>query len=236
LISAGEWPNVDAALQEYEKAALPLFKTRFAKAMDVQKAQELWQAEYTRMTAEGDANNVKMGLRYQEMMREPQEALGEASRSLSTLNRSTIDSIAAMLSGEAGGSLRAEYNRRAFPNVYGDEGAMDVPLTRARALPDLTDEQARQLTDLAAQYHPAYAVLCEDMIKSSSGRSNMWATIDEDNADEWQQREEALAKLRFDRSELNARAAGQLKAILTEDQLKRIGGLPNVERPTEFDF
>ena len=76
------------------------------------------------------------------------------------------------------------------------------------------------------------------MVTTSAGyQRGMWmASVDDESVDDWQKREETLAKLRFDRSELNARAASQVKSILTEDQLKRLGGLPTIAESGDFDF
>ena len=237
-VPADQWKTIDAELEKYEQAALPLFKDRYARSLESQKVQELWQAEITRAQAAGDMNNVKLGMRYQEMMRHPQEALGKASEAVGALNRKTMDAIVALLPSEAGGTLRSEYNRRAYPGVYNDEGCVEKHLDRARALTDLSPEQAQQLADTAAAYYPAYASICEQMVTTSAGyQRGMWmASVDEDNMNDWQKREETLAKLRFDRSELNARAASQVKSILTEDQLKRLGGLPTIAESGEFDF
>ncbi len=239
LFNADQWAPIDEELFRYEKAVVPMFQKRFERTMDVQKAQELWQAEAARLRAAGDESAMRTaGMRYGEIMREPQRALAEVALELSAFNRQSMARIAALAEGEAGHTLRAAYNRAAHPAVYSDGGSMDKPLRLARALPDLTPEQSRQLSDLAAQYHPAYAAVCERMIEANAGTgyAQMWASPDESNAEDWQKHEESLAKLRFDRSELNARAAGSLRAILNEDQLKRIGGLPKISTPGEFDF
>ena len=49
---------------------------------------------------------------------------------------------------------------------------------------------------------------------------------DPEDVEKWQAREEAMEKLRFDRSELNSRGAQKLKGILNSEQLALIGGLP----------
>jgi hypothetical protein len=172
------------------------------------------------------------------MMREPQRALAEAGEAVATLNRTTLRAIIALLPSSAAGTLQAEYNRKAFPGVYNDEGCVEQHLERARALTDLSPEQAQQLADAAAAYYPAYSAICDEMVKSSEGfQRNAWmASVDEDSIGDWQKREEAMAKLRFDRAELNARAASQIKSILSEDQLKRLGGLPSIEETRDFDF
>ena len=239
MVPPEQWKSIDAELEKYEQAALPLFKDRYARSLDAQKVQEQWQAEITRAQAAGDMNNVKLGMRYQEMMREPQEALGKASDAVGSLNRKTMDSIIALLPSEASGTLRSEYNRRAYPGVYNDDGCVEKHLDRARALTDLSPEQAQQLADAAAAYYPAYSSICQEMVTTSAGsQRNPWmaGVADEEGAKEWQKREETLARLRFDRSELNARAASQIKSILTEEQLKRLGGLPNIGEQRDFDF
>lgn len=238
LIPDDQRTAVLAALEKYEQELLPLFKQRYSKSLEAQKVQELWSAEMTRAQAEGESNNVAMGMKYQQMMKEPQTALAQASEAVAKLNRETLAKLMDMLPAEAGHDLRGEYNRRAFPNVYNDPGAVDKQIDRARALHELNGEQTLQLGELAANYHPAYSALCDEMVKASEGenRNPYLATVDADNMDDWQKREETLAKLRFDRSELNARAASQLRTILTEDQLKAIGGLPVVdETNNRFD-
>lgn len=236
-VPESERASLDVEMIKYEQALLPLLKERYARSLETQKVQELWQAEITRAQAEGDANNIKLGLRYQELMREPQRALADASEAVAKLNRTTIDAVCAMLSPEASQSLRREYNRWAFPNVYGDTGAMDKYLSRAAALPDLTPDQAQRLGETAASYLPAYAAVCEEMVAASSGpqRNPYLATIEEEEVDDWQRREETLSKLRFDRAELNSRAASQVREILSEDQVKRLGPPPVSDQEKQWD-
>lgn len=231
LIPADQRAAVDELMAKYEQDLLPLFKKRYAKSLEAQKVQELWSAEMTRSQAEGDGNAVAMGMKYQQMMKEPQTGLAEANEAVGVLNRETISALVAMLPSDAANELRANYNRRAFPSVYNDTGAVSRHIDRARSLHDLNQEQTQQLGELAMNYLPAYAALCDELVKSSEGgnRNPYMATVDADNIEDWQKREEALSKLRFDRSELNARAASELRTILSEDQLKAIGGLPVVE-------
>jgi hypothetical protein len=199
--------------------------------MDAQKVQETWSAEMNRAQQDGDNNAIALGMRYQQMMQGPQKALSDANAALADLNRATLTNVLAALPPDHANRIRRAYNLRAFPNVYTDPGALEQCLDRARALNDLTDDQARRLSDLAAEYHPAYTSFCDQMVEASKGmeRDNYFAMSDPEQVEQWRKREEAMARLGFDRSELNARTAGRIKDILTEDQLKRIGGLPRVE-------
>ncbi len=233
-LSADSFTIADVEVFKWEQAVIPLMRERYARSMEAQKVQEIWSAEMTRANQENDGNKsnaIALGMKYQEMMRGPQQALGDANAALAELNRATLAAILAALPSDAASSLRRNYNLRAFPNVFSDPGALEQHIERARALPDLTDEQSRRLSDLAAEYHPAYAALCDEMVNASTGmeRDNWMAMTDPKQVEEWRKREEALARLGFDRSELNARSASKLKDILTEDQLKRMGGLPKIE-------
>jgi DNA mismatch repair ATPase MutL len=103
-------------------------------------------------------------------------------------------------------------------------------------LGDLTDEQRRIVTDLIAEYRPAYETLCEQMVSHTSTQPNINRAFGWEG-EEWQkmqEQQEVMEKMRFDRNELNQRAVASLKAALTEDQIKRIGGLPEPDDDEGF--
>jgi hypothetical protein len=244
-LSAEALAAADAEVGKWEQAALPILRDRHSRSMEAQKVQEVWSAEMNRANqaggeegGEGNSNAIAMSMKYQEMMRDPQKALTDANVALADLNRTTLQTILAALPAETANRVRRDYNKRAFPNVYSDAAVLDQHLERARRLPDLTDDQSRRLADLAAEYHPAYTALCEQMVEASAGmeRDNWMAMTDSEDMDAWRKRQETLAKLTFDRNELNARGAGTLRAVLTEDQIKRIGGLPKIEDENEFGW
>jgi hypothetical protein len=229
-IAADSFAAVDAEVFKWEQAAVPLMRERYLRSMEAQKVQEIWSAEMTRASQEG-SNAMALSMKYQEMMRAPQKALSDANVALADHTRASIAAILAALPAADANRVRRNYNLRAFPNVFSDGGALEQTFERALALHDLTDDQRRRLSDLAAEYHPAYAGFCEQMVEASKGmeRDNWMAMSDPETATDWRKRQETMARLTFDRSELNARSAGRIKDILTLDQLKSIGGLPKVE-------
>ena len=151
---------------------------------------------------------------------------------LRELNRETIDRLVTALDTGKAGLLRRAYAKKAFPSVYNDPASVEDHLTRALSLGDLTSEQRNRLNEIAADYRPAYEQLSQKLIELG-GLEPRWGMADEDF--DWkaeQQRQQDLATVRFDRDELSARASAQLAAILTEEQVRRIGGLPEPPEDT----
>jgi hypothetical protein len=225
-LDAATLQAIDSILADYDKSATPIFAKRYQAALNLQRAQEQWQAEsYAASRSEG--GYAALSLRFTEIMGEASRASSQVNAELAQVNRKTLESLTAALPDDAAYELRSEFNRLAFPNIHNDPGALDRKLNQALKLETLTTDQRQRLSDLAAEYRPAYAAFCEQMIAASSGSEgiNMFGG-DPEAVEKWQDREEAMAKLRFDRDELNSRAAQKLKSILNSEQLAQIGGLP----------
>ena len=93
-------------------------------------------------------------------------------------------------------------------------------------LDDLTSQQRSSLEELAASYRSTYEELSRKMVElAKQGQVNPmnFETVD---WQAYQQRTEQLQRLHFDRDELSDRAAIRLKAVLRDEQIQRIGGLP----------
>jgi hypothetical protein len=227
----------DEDLIAYEQAATPAFRDRFEAALAMQHAQDLWQIEMQQARSDGENNQFKVAARYQEMLGEPSKRVGEASAAIVKLNRQWLDTIIAKLPPDSAHAVRRAYNRAAFPSVYNDPLALELQLTEAAKLPDLGPEQLRRVNEVAGEFRPAYTNLCEQMAEiSGSGTAPSFAMgTDSEAWKQWQERREALASLRFDRNELCLRTINQLKAILSEDQVQRIGGFPEPQKRQPYE-
>lgn len=229
--------SIEAVLIAYEDKATTAFRAKYDLALQMQQAQERWSAEIQKAQSEGETNPMKFAAKYQETMGEISKAVGKASADLGELNRQTIEKLVAALPADAAYTLRSQYNLKAFPNIYNDQTAIDKHLNESLKLGDLTDEQRRKLDEIAVEYRPAYAALCEQMIQATAGSEGMnFASGDPQDWQDFQKRQEVMSKLRFDRDELNTRAIGQLKTILTEDQLRRIGGVPVPKKRSPYEM
>jgi hypothetical protein len=225
-LSADDALAIDPALLDYEQQVTPAFQRRYEVAIETQRAQERWNAEA--MAAQEQSSPMQQGLQYQQVMGAAQKKLREAGNAIAKLNRETAEALVAALPASAAGAFQSAFNRRAYPDVYNDAASAERTMRSALRLADLTDDQTRMINDLAAEFHPAYSGLCAQMIEATEGSQmpvgESFTSVD---WNKWQERQEALSKLTFDRNELNARTVRRLRAILTESQIERLGGLPD---------
>jgi hypothetical protein len=228
---------LDQDIWAYEQAATPGFGARFDASLAMQHAQDLWQVEMSQSRDDGENNQFKLATRYQEILGNASKNVSEAGNSIVKLNREWLAKIIAKLPSETAVKVQDAYNRAAFPNVYNDQLSLDHHLNEAAKLPDVGPEQQRRLNDLAAEYRPAYAHLCTQMtdVASELVAPTFVPGDDQESWKRWQERQESLANLRFDRDELCLRTMNHLKAILSEDQLRRIGGLPEPKKRQPFE-
>lgn len=217
---------VSEELNRYEEQAASAFKAKYLAALNSQKAQEKWNAQMMKAQAEG-GNAMAFAVNYKEIMGEPQKALRQASEAIATLNHDTCERLVAALPAEQGQSLRAQYDRKAFPSIYVDPIACLNQIDAAMRLSDLTDEQRSKINDLAAEYRPGYATLSDQMVQQSTGAVGlgMGMGFEPEDWQKWQERQDAMAKLGFDRNELSLKTLRQLKSALNESQVERLGGL-----------
>ena len=94
--------------------------------------------------------------------------------------------------------------------------------------------QREGVSDLAVSYRPRYEELSRAMIEAIGPGAVLLIGIDTDALRAWQEHQQKVAKLRFDRNELNASAIARLRELLSPEQIQRIGGLP--EPLGEEDF
>jgi hypothetical protein len=70
------------------------------------------------------------------------------------------------------------------------------------------------------------------MVELSAAGGMNFANFDSAEWQAWQEREEKMKRLRFDRDELSYRAINRLRSVLRPEQIEAIGGLPE---PQEED-
>ena len=163
--------------------------------------------------------------RYQQFIGPALQEFTDAEKAIGDLNKATLDKLIKVLSPGKASALRRAYDKKAYPSIYNDAASVEDHLSRALALPDLTADQRNRLSEVAADYRPAYEALCRRLIKLGGMPRGELIGEDFDWKSE-QDRQQSVATIRFDRDELSARAAARLGAILTEEQVRRIGGLP----------
>ncbi|MHC5113891.1 MAG: hypothetical protein ACYTGP_05630 [Planctomycetota bacterium] len=244
-VSDAELALIDGALRSYETGAAAPFAERYEAILAMQKAQELMSAEMTSAATADQAEAMEYGMRYREVVQPLSARITEVKQAIVKLNQETMAAVLAALAAGAEGegasdtgrSIRMEYNRLAFPEVYKDPMSIEKHLATSLTFEDLTPEQQGQLNELAVGYRPEYAGYCEQMIELSAGASyDPFAAFAQQDWSEYQKLNSKLEKLRFDRNELNFRAIARLRDVLTEQQLQRLGGLPEMKEDRSAIF
>ncbi len=229
-LSDAERDAIDPIFDEYEQKATALFKQKYEAAKRWQRTNDEWNAFAQQLTADGtfDPNSWQQ---YQERLSGPTEALEQANKTLADLNTSTFENALAHLNDEHARMLRQSFLRVAFPMVYSDYLSPERHFEAALALDTLTAEQRSRLEESALEYTSAYHQINEQLVElyGDSGLSLVAVTGQEEIL-EAQRRRDLIARLTFDRSELNSRGVRHLKQILSPEQIDAIGGLPEVPK------
>jgi hypothetical protein len=227
-LEASRERSLEGALRRHLAALVPAIETWSSAVMEWEHANLRLQAA-TSGFGEGQSFDVQEYQRlYREHAEPAQRRLHAAAGVVQRLNQEGLESVAALLPEAEGHRLRRSYRQQAFPEVYNDPTAVETHLGRARDLGDLSSEQRRRLDELAGEYVPAYSGLCDAMIERARLSPGMGRGMDGADWARVQEHQEALARLRFDRSELNGRAVAKLRSILSPQQVARVGPLPDV--------
>ena len=226
-----ELDAVEPALLDYEQQIADAFKQRYEIAFQHAQATERLQALAMAARRRADPDRPRggpppvFGSDYRQLMETSGRRLEELEGNIIGLNRNSLDSLISLLPSSSGASLRSAYRRQAYPGVYRDPGAAEPHLVKALALEDLTENQRSQVNDILADYREPYSAFCETMADLHAE-----ATRDQDvlqrGPEVWEkirQRRNDLEKLRFDRNELNEKTLRRLRAILTDEQIQRLG-------------
>ncbi len=195
-------------LRSYTQQSMSLVREKFNADMGMQRALQI-------MAASTDRRD------FRRVLGAAGRDLQQANRTLAALNRETLNELRDLLDESDARQLEYQYRRRAFPNVYDDASAAEPRITVALELPDLGETQRSQLRDLAMEYRSEYARVANRMFEVHEANLAFG-----ENRPGGQQRRELrndLERLRFERDEINERAKRQLRAILNEDQLQRVG-------------
>lgn len=199
----------EQTLKEYEQQATEMFQEKYFADLDAQELVQLMSAsENTRE----QRNRVSSATSH----------AGQAASAITQLNRRTLRELTTTLSAHDAMQLEHLYRRRAFPDVFRDEYSAEPLITTAMQLTELGDHQRTRLRDIAMEYRSSYAEITERMVAVHEHR----VTLDGSRLSRQQRREASndLERLRFERNEINQRTVRELRSVLNEDQLRRVGG------------
>ena len=166
------------------------------------------------------------------------DASGLRERLLET-NTTWLDNAEGRLGSKLILPIRHALLAEAYPQVYNDPIAMTTTLSNVLDLDDLTDSQREAVTELLADYRPAYKRVCDQAVGilrelQRTADATRYGVQSSAGAEAYLKAQDDLKSVSFERRELSLHAASQLRAILQPDQLARAGGLPNPGLSTDI--
>ena len=85
-------------------------------------------------------------------------------QALVLLSYGLVDKIANVLSKSLADQVQRTFNKRAYPSVYVDPGAVRALLERARSVDALSPVQRHELDELSIEYSRDYETCCTEMV------------------------------------------------------------------------
>lgn len=228
------------ALLRWAEQATNVARQRFETSLSAKQEIDKFHARAMKVHDDGrtdvqiDSNATDFAT-----MQKAQERIEAANRQVADFNRAARDEIMNALPPDAREPFRRAFNRAAHPALYRDAQSARPKLESAAKVADLTDAQALQIAALAAEHEAAFEKICDQMVAAELATAPPSPGVfDGDAMRAMQTRQNDLKKLRFERTELNASTLKKLGAILTPEQVERIGGvaLPEAKQRGGIQF
>lgn len=228
------WLRIEGPLAAYLEQFADALKSLYAVHLEIARENEIWQAEIMRRQQEDDFNPMEMGMEYQERMRDSQAKMAESIRAIADITETSFHTLYNALDPDTAHRFQQSYRERAYPNVYHDPASPELAIRAAMRLEELSTGQRSSLAEITAEFRTRYAELSDQMVEHARqlGRQAI-VSFEPEDWQVFQEHQNAMAKLRFDRNELNARTINRLRSLLRPEQIERIGGLP--EPPKDSD-
>jgi len=221
----------DGALLEHETAIAVAMKSMYERNVRFQQRMDKLAAENAQANADGQQRGNGGGRggpgggAWRDAMETDGRAAREAKQAVIGRNQESLLSLKALLPEGDAETLRRAYNRKAYAEVFRDGRSAEPKLAAALQLPDLTDQQRPQVETIVGEFRANYDEICEHMIVAQANAPQFGGPGGNRDWQAMQEGMRAAEKLRFDRNDLNDRTVTRLRALLTDDQVQRLGGL-----------
>lgn len=149
--------------------------------------------------------------------------VSEVAEQLADLNRTMAAEIFASLPEESSGMLRAAYERAAYPEIFGNEPAVDTVIADLLAS-DLDLEQRQKIEFRADQYRAEWSSLARKQVeaKQQTGAGFVFPPTRASMESQL-----ALQRLRYQQDQLEERTLVQIELLLDATQAAAIEALAN---------
>lgn len=219
---ADDFPAARKALLQHAETLTTTTRELRRASLRNQQAMERFNA---RFMATGDGTSVPPPDDAAQVdMQKSSEALTAALTARRDATRTALADVRAAISQGSAAKVRRAFNRDAFPNVFNDRDSAERLLTRALTLSDLDDVQRVAIQSLERNFLEQYDALSDRMLAELADSTSP-AGNDPEAWRTWQEQRGKVARIRFERDDLNTRTVRQLRQLLTEAQIQRVPGL-----------
>jgi hypothetical protein len=217
-------------LSELNTALLPLVKDQHKTYFEHEMKQIEGQALLTNLQND-PAANMEAWQKYNELMQPTQKRLSDLEEQRAAVERDAAPKFAAALPPAAAAVFERRQREAKYPNVYPDHDNAQPVIERALTLDGVSDFDRGRLEILLGEHMRGHDELCLQLIAiaDESSRSIDWANTNPEEIQAYQRRMARREILTFDREEWNETTRRSARAILTEEQAKRVPGLDRLE-------
>jgi hypothetical protein len=200
------------------------------REVDIERELQLMSIRNQEVFASGEqvdqAESIKIGEEWMKI----QAKQAEVVRQRTEILRAAWEAAMGSADDPVRDRLQLAYDRAAHPDIFDDARSATPLLEKALEMPDLSDDQRRELQILNDRYRDEYTTYCRQMVPKRAAQPS--SSDSAANREYWRERmaqENLRARIRFDRDERSQRAVSQLRRILTADQAGRIGALASYD-------
>lgn len=212
-IQASLGERADETLLDYERRATELFREKYNAELDVYQALRTINVQEDRRA-------------FRDVMARSGRISSEMNRALIVLNREALNDMQTAMPSDSAHYLQHYYRRYAFPEVFNDAAHAEEKIAAALNMTELSESQRDRLRELSLEYRGNYARIADRMFQVHEAAVQLEGDAsNRANREDRMLTRNELDRLRFERDELNESARRQLRAILSQDQLQRIGGM-----------
>ena len=199
----------------------------------VQALAELQETESSMlnemMLAKNGGDDPQQALKLWEQMKESGRQRRALQDEAEVRNARTADAVRTVLRGPDLARFNRTVRVNTYPMIYSDPNHMGDKLMAAMALDGLDESVRAELLDMHDEYTRRYDACCDQMVELQAlvPDPKGFGLRMPDDADfkAFEQAKNDSERIRFERDDLSAKIRGRLQILLSEDQIRSIGGL-----------
>jgi hypothetical protein len=204
-------------LLAYEATAVAVVQEKCRVRRTERRVVEEFDIERKQLASQGVTEPDWKAL--EQAMNPLRDRLRELDQRLGDVNRAALANLRDTLSERESHRLLTAFRRAAYRTIYASAVPINETFDSAFSLPDLTDSQRADLSELAADFRSERQALSSEMLRIvlESGAQS--------DGDQQEEAKKRFGRLRSRLSELESRVLAEIRLILTDEQTRQIDAL-----------